>query len=267
MTPSSVHINADDFGLHEDVNRGIMRLLASGALTDTSAMGNGAAIEEGAGLLRDGGHAGVGLHICWVGGESTLTRPRWFAPEGQMPERATLIRRLAMHPGTVRVELLAEARAQAHRLEQLGLTITHVDSHQHMHVLPGLQDVAIRVANELGGVPIRCPRVILKRERPIGMVLDLLGRRLHRRAMRGGIPTYASYGFEDSGEQTATSLESYLSRPLPDGSELMVHPAVPTAALQGAYGQWRYDWGGELNGLEQVLTWRVSHKITAAPFN
>lgn len=262
----SIHLNADDFGLHSAVNRGIIRLLQQGALTDTSAMGNGQAIHDGAEALREAGIEAVGLHTCWVGGEVPLTWMPTIAPTGRLPERSGLIRCLTLHRRRARAELRAEALAQASELRSLGLRLTHIDSHQHMHVLPGLQDVILAVSQELGRLPVRTPRVIRKGERSVGRVLDWLSCRLDRRAARWGIPTYDSFGFEDSGCQTESSLRGYLSRPLPEGAELMTHPAEPTSALKAAYGRWKYNWGGELNGLEQVTGWRESQAITAAPF-
>lgn len=262
----SIHVNADDFGLHPDVNRVIIRLLQRGALTDASAMGNGQAIRDGAEALRQAGIDAVGLHACWVGGEVPLTRMPTVAPAGRMPERGGLIRCLTVHPRRTRAELRAEALAQAAELRSLGLRITHIDSHQHMHVFPQLQDVILHVSRELGCLPVRTPRVIRKGERPIGRVLDRLSTRLAGRAARWGIPTYDSFGFEDSGRQTESSLREYLSRPLPEGAELMTHPAEQTPALEAMYGRWGYDWGGELDGLERVAGWRESRAIMVAPF-
>jgi len=262
----SIHLTADDFGLHPDVNRGIARLLEQGALTDTSAMGNGRAIEDGTEELQALGIDSVGLHACWVGGEQTLTRMRTVASDGRMPDRIRLLRCLVLRPKRSGEELLEETLAQAARLQRLGLRLTHLDSHQHMHALPQLHGVILAASRELGRLPVRVPQVARISQRPTGLLLTRFAAHLARRASRDRIPSYASFGFEDSGCQTESSLRRYLSEPLPPGSELMTHPAATTPALEASYGHWNYDWEGELHGLERVRAWRESQGITAVSF-
>lgn len=266
MTPA-LHITADDYGLHADVNSAVVRLLASGALTDTSAMGNGRAIEPGAELLRALGRSSVGLHLCWVGCERALGPMPVLAPRGQLPERAQLGRRSIRHPREVRSELFAEGMRQARALQSFGLRITHIDSHQHMHVLPGAHLVVLEIARRLGRAPVRLPRLMNPLSRPIGLVLATFSRQLERAAARMGIPTYQSFGFEDSGRQNGESLRSYLMHSMPPGSELMTHPGDSTPGLRGDYGGWRYDWSGEAASLEEVRSWRESRKVITASFD
>jgi len=265
LTPA-LHITADDYGLHADINSAVVRLLETGALTDTSAMGNGRAIERGAELLHATGRSSVGLHLCWVGGEQALGPMPILAPQSRLPERPQLIQRTLRDPRAARNELFAEGMRQARALQALGLHITHIDSHQHMHVLPSAHLVVLEIARRLGGAPVRLPRVITPLGRPIGLLLTMFSRQLARVAARMGIPTYLSFGFEDSGRQNGESLRSYLMHPLPPGSELMTHPGDSTPVLRRDYGSWRYDWSGEAAGLEEVTPWRESHGITVGNF-
>src|SRR2546422_5855984 len=47
----------------------------------------------------------------------------------------------------------AECAAQLARLREAGVRVTHIDSHRHVHVLPGVWGVVIETARR-GGVPV-----------------------------------------------------------------------------------------------------------------
>ena len=54
-------VNADDFGIHEAVNRAVLRGFESGILTSTSLMAGGDAFQEAVKLARDMKGIGIGI--------------------------------------------------------------------------------------------------------------------------------------------------------------------------------------------------------------
>lgn len=54
-----------------------------------------------------------------------------------------------------------ELMAQAAKMEKTGLPLTHVDSHQHMHMLPGVIDISLDVASSLHLDAVRISRTPL----------------------------------------------------------------------------------------------------------
>lgn len=139
----------------------------------------------------------------------------------------------------------SEWRMQIERLERLGATLSGLDSHRHVHHLPSLLDVSLRLAGEHGIGLVRAAILPDRHMRfPAGLVLDLLGRRLARKAASLGIRTRASMaGFGASGRVT----RSYLERlRLPPGEcELVMHPAVRPVWSEGQPSEFdlmRTDW-------------------------
>ena len=99
-------INADDFGLTEGVNQGIIAAHVSGVVTSTSLMVDFPGAVRAAELMHEHPELSVGLHFV----DDT--------PELDQPGRAE-----------------AEFARQLERFRTLtGVEPTHVDSHHHVHV-------------------------------------------------------------------------------------------------------------------------------------
>jgi predicted glycoside hydrolase/deacetylase ChbG (UPF0249 family) len=136
-------VNADDFGLSEGTNRGILRAHSDGILTSASLLVRCPAARD---AVRSAGDLDLGLHLDF--GEWSFRDGAWIA----LYERASLA-----DPHQVS----AEARTQLKMfLEMTGKTPTHLDSHQHVHVQEPALSVAKQMAKQLA-VPLRrcSPRV------------------------------------------------------------------------------------------------------------
>lgn len=131
-------INADDFGLTDGVNRGIIDCHKAGTVTSTTLMVNGEEAAAAAALAADNPGLGVGLHINLTSGPPTLPPERvasLVGRDGCFPGAVKMIARLST--ATVdRGELDAEVSAQIEACRALGVEPTHVDSHHHMHAHP-----------------------------------------------------------------------------------------------------------------------------------
>ena len=133
-------VNADDFGLSEGVNLGIMRAHREGIVTSASLMVRWAAAEHAVSLASAHRMLGLGIHFDlgeWYY-ESEEWKPRYDVADMRDAD-------------AVEKELIA----QLERFERLvGRPPTHLDSHQHVHhdaiVLPIVLAASLRL-----GVPLR----------------------------------------------------------------------------------------------------------------
>ncbi|MFR6644026.1 MAG: ChbG/HpnK family deacetylase, partial [Megasphaera sp.] len=71
-----VIINADDFGIHTEVNHAIIEACEQGVLTSTSLLPTGPAFEEAVSLARTCPGLGIGIHLCLVGSLPTVLSPQ-----------------------------------------------------------------------------------------------------------------------------------------------------------------------------------------------
>ena len=244
-------------------------------------MGVGGALADAAQRLRGVPTLGVGLHLTLVG-ERPVCRPEevpslvgrdgLFLPS----YRAFLFRYLRR--GVRSEDVLREFHAQADLAAGLGVPLDHLDSHQHLHLLPGLLGQTIRLARELGIRWIRAPQPsgdfgfwILdfglstgpdpnpkskiqnpKSERPLTerLMFAVASAWARRQVERAGLPLVAgSLGFDCSGHLSYGYLLSRIPTLPPGVTELICHPGEPDPDTQRRYGGWGYSWGQETGAL------------------
>ena len=233
---SVVHVNADDFGLHRDIDRAIADGVARGRVTGLSLCANGAAIDWT--LARElAAVADVGVHVTLVG-EPWLTRAITFAswsrlvPWLALPGRRTMLER--------------EVRAQVEAMLAHDVRPTHLDSHQHVHVMPTIWPTCAAVAAEFRIARIRVPatpsRALAKRSLA-GQILQALSA---RRATATSLPCI---GIAEAGHNDVARLARELAGSNRRDVELVAHPACDTPSLRERYGAWRFDWTRETEAL------------------
>lgn len=248
---NTLWVTADDFGLHPDINAGISECALARRVHAVSVCVNGRYVDWP--LLRTLASQGVqiGLHLTWVG-EPWLTNKTICVSGWQRWALAWLRHR------EIRKQAEVEACAQLERLLEQGLRVTHVDAHQHVHVLPGLFQIALRVAEKAGGARIRVPWVPTWRlVRPSlgGVMLQCLAS-WRKKQLRRFLPCV---GIAHSGHNTWDILEHELRVARGWDVEWVTHPGRTTDSLVREYGHWNYDWDAERRLLlDERLPGRVS---------
>ncbi len=274
-------VNADDFGMAESVNDGIIKGHKEGIITSTSFMAGAGAAEHAAKLAKDNPSLGIGIHLCL-----TLIKPvsspanlPALAPDGLLPAGpfALMTRLLAGRIKKREIEL--ELRAQIERMLTLGITPDHIDGHQHVHMMPGVFDIALKLAKEYNIPAMRRPvgyrstggeeaklRASLRMLEKL--ILEGISRRNRRAIEEAAIktPDYF-FGLAETGTLSRDSLINIIKY-LPDGtSELMCHPGLPSETL--AENDWGKGWGTELAAVtdKEAKNLIIENGIKLASFN
>ena len=237
--PARLVVNADDFGVSERVNAGIVSAHREGIVTATSLMAAGRAFEHGVGLLQGAPSLDVGVHLTLVA-ERPLRQARstLAGPDGRLPPGAGAFTRRWLSGRIRRADVEAEWSAQIDRVLEAGVRPSHLDSHQHVHVLPGLLDLARELAGRHGIPFVRIPVEGRRLDRPISfhgisrlMGAGALGAFAALSALwRPGPPGLRPprfLGFHDGGRLDETRLRRLLAGLRPGGVyELMCHPGL-----------------------------------------
>ena len=144
-------INADDFGLSECVNRGIIEGAESGVIRSTSLLACGRAFDHAIELAREVPGLNMGIHLCLDEEVPLLPAqeiPTIVGSDGRFLDRATLIKCLLLKRCIDLGEVRAELEAQILRCRDAGVSLSHFDGHGHAHVYPGITDVVVDLARE-----------------------------------------------------------------------------------------------------------------------
>ena len=153
-------INADDFGRHAEINRAVEEGLVHGCLRSATVMPGGAAFAGAIDIARRHEELGLGVHFTLVDGHPILPPeeiPSLVGAEGDfLPDHTALLKRYLK--GSINLEeVRRELAAQLQKVEATGIPISHVDSHQHMHTLPGIIDIVLDLAARAGIRAVRTP--------------------------------------------------------------------------------------------------------------
>jgi len=246
---------ADDVGLHPGMTLGALRAHELGIVTACSVVANGRALEDAIERLRDRPRLDAGVHLTFVGGERPLSPPAQvrslLGPDGAfLPGFRAFAARYFL--GRIdAADLAAELRRQIERLLAAGLRLVHLNSHQHLHVLPGVFETVLKLAEDY-----RIPWVRIPRDPAAGRglspraleiaVLNGIGGTARRRAK--GIKTVSrTVGILDAGRLTPERLARVLND-VEGVTELVCHPGVGDGELAAAY-DWGYGWDEETAAL------------------
>ena len=260
---------ADDMGLTKGVNEGILEAHCHGIVTGTSLMACGAAFNHAIQLLRETRSLSVGVHL-------TLTQERPILSRAQVKTLVTTDGTFCRSPWdlvwrylTNRLsldEVRLELEAQIEKVMSAGVKVSHLDGHQHVHVIRGISQIVQGLADKFGIPLIRYPSEsitldMLRAPRRWRRFAELMMVKfvcsissLHRPT---GVQQFA--GFYFGGCLTKANLLKAIEE-LPENSvtELMCHPGREDASTQ--YAHWKYSWHQELEALTDEDVKQALHK-------
>jgi predicted glycoside hydrolase/deacetylase ChbG (UPF0249 family) len=253
-------VNADDFGVSERINEGILQAHREGIVAATSLMAVGRAFEPAVRLYRAVPSLDVGVHLTLVAERPLLKNvPTLIEEDGRFPAgHGAFVKRWTL--GRVRrADVRAEWAAQIERVLEQGIRVTHLDSHQHVHALPGLVDLALALAACYRIPFVRAPVEALRMDRPLSLhgIRRTLGSaflraswNLARLASAGeaGHRPLRFLGFRDGGRLDSGRLRRLLDSLRPGRTyELMCHPGLTPEEPE--IRNWNYHHETELRAL------------------
>jgi len=153
MCDSTCIINADDFGRNSNVNAAILQSFQRGWISSSTIMPNMPGFEEACDIIhRHNLCSHVGIHFVLTKGipltDKIKQQHRFCNEDGIFC--ATRQERL-FHLSTNEKDAVAkELRSQIEKCRRNGLTLTHIDSHHHIHEERGVLGVIIPLMREFG---------------------------------------------------------------------------------------------------------------------
>lgn len=237
-------VSGDDLGLHPGINAGIVRCHREGILTSASLCPNGAAFADAVAALRAAPELDLGVHLTLVGEAPLLPAGQLptLAPDGRLPAHFGVLFRRLMLRRVREPEIEDEMSAQVARACDAGLRVSHLDSHQHVHLHPSLLPAALRVARRFGIGALRAARPVGPVPSLRGTLLGLAARMAAPRMRGAGVRSPdALVGIAETGRLDEARLLRVVEA-LPEGtSELVCHPGSGDGAIGASYA-WGFRW-------------------------
>lgn len=203
-------VNADDFGLSDYINEGIIKGHKAGSVTSATLMVKREFVRDAVELAKENPKLCVGLHLDLddlLGEDKTGT------------ERFSMdrISRMLNDPRFFK-EVEAEIDAQIRAFKNTGLELTHLDGHHHLHAIPELFPVIVDKMVSYGIKTIRFSREFdLIKYPPIRWEEQFF------REMKGLLKKHKI----KVANHFVTGWQSYDLKSIGDGvTELMVHPGT-----------------------------------------
>ena len=274
-------LNSDDFGLTAGINQSVLDLHKEGALTSATLMAMADQMSDAATRSAGQPGLGVGCHVVLVDGTPALPAesiPRLaIMPGGFRPNLAGFVWDL-MRGAIPEDEIEMEAIAQIRRVQAAGVHVTHLDTHKHTHMFPGVLRPLLRAAAACGIRAVRNPfepdwALKATAGAPVLRRLQVWLLRSQRREFleqveRAGIATTdGAVGVLATGTLDAATLEALLTA-MPAGTwELVCHPGHMDAGLNGVRTRLRESRAVEHNALLEVVPRFLSEHPGVAAIN
>ena len=144
-------MNADDFGLSPKINRGICEAAKAGAISSISVMANFSYVSDLIAFHKEFPTFTIGVHLNPIVGCPVLPCrlvPTLVNSDGLFwnKEFSTRLRKNAIQLSELENELVAQVTV----LQEMGIKLSHLDSHQNEHLRPGYFDIFLRIARKFG---------------------------------------------------------------------------------------------------------------------
>ena len=251
----SLIVNADEFGLTEGINEGIVEVYSRGIVTSTTMVANLWAFDHAVALSRKYPSLAVGVHLNLTHGAPILPPERVHTlvdHNGLFFRRRPFLQRLILGQISM-IQVYEEFRAQIDKVIAAGISPSHIDSHESVYMYPDLFFKVVTPIARMYRVPVRLQQERMDRESfasPIAYrrylnsqafwknhVMYALARRYRAYLNRCRIKTTDHFLSTFSClRRSPRDLHGGLTRDLaglePGSTELMVHPGFSDSRLE-----------------------------------
>ena len=229
-------INADDFGNSNKVNESIQLGFENGIISSASLMASGKSFSNAVEIIKANPELDVGIHLTLTKGKPILNSDRikslvrhnteCFYENGLEFAKHYYFNSVSIP------DVKNEFTAQCEKILDHGVTVSHIDSHQHIHMLPKIFNVVIELAKKFNIKYIRIPAEKIKRymflnvklvkRLPAMIILNSLAF-INRKKISSQIDDFAGFYFGGNlNKKNLIELINYF--PKTGTCELMCHP-------------------------------------------
>ena len=245
----SLIVNADDFGLTREVNAAILKSYRNGILRSASLMANGRFFDDAVGIAKSNPKLDIGVHLTLVGERPILETHKissLVSAEKKFHKNAFNFSIKYFSNNISLKEVKNEFTAQIEKIKDYGIKISHIDSHQDLHILPKILDIVIELANNYKIKFVRIPKerfsgYMFRDLKSLSRIAQMITVNHFCTIARKKISLKTDHfaGFYFGGKLSKQNLLNLINILPADGvCELMCHPGLTEDSTN--YSHWKY---------------------------
>jgi predicted glycoside hydrolase/deacetylase ChbG (UPF0249 family) len=269
-------ITADDFGLSPEINEGIVRGYLDGVVRSAALLMNAPGTAHAIALAKKHPGLEVGIHlgivegICLTATDTRLSRKVKSITEkfSYFEGRPCLLKSWKtfclryLFCGISFTALQRELETQLLLFQKEFGNIPFANSTQHLHLLPGISELVLDLADTFGIKSFRCHSVmpdsppVYRPRWAAAFIMKILGKRFRSLAKMKKISMPdGMFGFAHSGHLDFNSLIKMISQATEGTYEIMTHPGLdcPQLKLNLPWAFEGFNWLSELSAVTNPL--------------
>lgn len=233
-----LYINADDFGQNRLADQKVISLIKAGCLNSVSLMANGENIDQAVSYLRSTDKKiSVGIHFTLIDARP-LADPAEIASlldgETFLKDYKGFIKRYLL--GRINIpDIQRELERQIIFLKDKKIKLGHADSHQHLHMLPRIAEVIVKLCKKYEIPRVRIvdePFSLLSPGRIIPLsFFKSFAEKIKKKMRTEKLSYYEFYGFNDSMRLRQSTVKRAFAAAQDKHVELMCHPIADEHVL------------------------------------
>lgn len=226
-----VIMNADDLGANPCVNDAIFQMMGAQRVTSATLLANGPFLRQAYKNIRDFPHCSFGVHLNVTEYEplASTEHLRVLLDDDGCFSGEDRLRKMRMTPRLAHA-IYVEFCAQIERLISLGVRVSHIDSHHHVHTLPKMFPLLKRFQRKYGLRKVRISRNMYPDDSGVSSSL-LLKKHIYNFMLRNCFRTKTTSLFTDL---MTLCNNGDLSKCRQKTCEIMVHPGAPDSEEETA---------------------------------
>lgn len=251
-------VNADDFGLTESINNGILESFCNGIVTRTSLIANASAFNQALKLSQENPALNVGIHLTLIE-EKPVSSPMKIKSlidtDGKFFKNCRVFLLKYIKRQISLSEIRIELEAQIKKAKDNGIKITHLDSHQHLHMIPGIFSIVKEIMGKFDIKNIRMPNFTLKKILNLKeLSTGLLAKKCKASLLHSNI-SYPDrlWGLDQNGNINEMHFLKILKNLHPGVTEIICHPGFIDEEYIRKYSHWHYNPTGDLSVMTSSL--------------
>ena len=145
---NNIIINADDLAMTPGTNKAIFKGYDHGIITHSSIMSNGDYFTEAIDGLKNRKGLNIGIHLNLTYGKAMNYSQTYNDRKGIFNLGFLKILIKSIFQKEFVKEVKKEFELQIRNVLDSGITITHIDSHRHIHLIPKIYDIVVDLSTK-----------------------------------------------------------------------------------------------------------------------